>query len=67
MRARTGKAFEEKMGAEVNSAKVRKKGQISGDNQVVSCVSEKVITAEKLHHRGRYGLKHAPDVIHQRA
>ena len=39
--ARTGKALEEKIGAAVNTAKTRKKGQIKGDSQATICASVK--------------------------
>jgi hypothetical protein len=45
IRARTGTALDEKTGADVNRANVRKNGHINGDSHPAICASEKVITA----------------------
>jgi hypothetical protein len=44
IRARTGNALEENTGADVNTASVRKKGHIKGDNHSVNWASDSVIT-----------------------
>ena len=43
--ARVGNARAEKMGADVNTAKVRKKGQRIGESHAAICASVKEITA----------------------
>ena len=44
MRALTGNALEEKTGADVNTANVRRNGQSMGDNHATRSASENVIT-----------------------